>query len=238
MSRATAVSSGVEDYYAGDAEPAGRWCGRSAAQLGLWRGRRRGSPCRGSSRAAGIPSTSVAALLASLDRPQARSNASATVGRPGARRLRAHHPQPPNPCRLSSSRRRRRLGRRRAPRAAPYVPAGPPAVAGADPLGSPAPSPPRRISTPAVCRCHAGGRSIGLGHGRSARSWRAPGCRTPENRADLRLSEALPRDVAPGPLEKPENAKSPAGRGFSECAEEDSNLHPVIPDQALKSVGA
>jgi len=34
----------------------------------------------------------------------------------------------------------------------------------------------------------------------------------------------------------PENAKSPAERGFSRCAEEDSNLHPVIPDQALKSV--
>src|SRR5215217_8803526 len=38
---------------------------------------------------------------------------------------------------------------------------------------------------------------------------------------------------APGPIEKPENAKSPAERGFSKCAEEDSNLHPVIPDQAL-----
>ena len=37
--------------------------------------------------------------------------------------------------------------------------------------------------------------------------------------------------------EPPENAKSPAERGFSECAEEDSNLHPVIPDQALKTVG-
>ena len=37
----------------------------------------------------------------------------------------------------------------------------------------------------------------------------------------------------PEPVEKPENAKSPAERGFSECAEEDSNLHPVIPDQAL-----
>ena len=32
------------------------------------------------------------------------------------------------------------------------------------------------------------------------------------------------------------NAKSPAGRGFSRCAEEDSNLHPVIPDQALNLV--
>ena len=38
---------------------------------------------------------------------------------------------------------------------------------------------------------------------------------------------------APRAIEKPENAKSPATRGFSRCAEEDSNLHPVIPDQAL-----
>ena len=34
----------------------------------------------------------------------------------------------------------------------------------------------------------------------------------------------------------PENAKSPARRGFPECAEEDSNLHPVIPDQALNPI--
>jgi hypothetical protein len=32
--------------------------------------------------------------------------------------------------------------------------------------------------------------------------------------------------------------ESPAGGAFQRCAEEDSNLHPVIPDQALKSVGA
>src|SRR5215207_1293887 len=35
LSRASAVSSGVEDYYVGGAEAAGRWCGRSAARLGL-----------------------------------------------------------------------------------------------------------------------------------------------------------------------------------------------------------
>jgi conjugative relaxase-like TrwC/TraI family protein len=35
MSRASAVSSGAEDYYVGGSEPAGRWIGRSAAQLGL-----------------------------------------------------------------------------------------------------------------------------------------------------------------------------------------------------------
>ena len=35
MSRASAVSSGVEDYYVGGSEPAGRWFGRSAARLGL-----------------------------------------------------------------------------------------------------------------------------------------------------------------------------------------------------------
>src|SRR5919206_4869192 len=31
----------------------------------------------------------------------------------------------------------------------------------------------------------------------------------------------------------PENAKTPPERGFLACAEEDSNLHPVNPDQAL-----
>jgi hypothetical protein len=42
--------------------------------------------------------------------------------------------------------------------------------------------------------------------------------------------------VAPltgGGLEK---TKAPHTRGFRECAEEDSNLHPVIPDQALNLV--
>ena len=34
---------------------------------------------------------------------------------------------------------------------------------------------------PAVCRCHASGRSSGLGHGRNARSSRPPGWRTLEN---------------------------------------------------------
>jgi hypothetical protein len=34
----------------------------------------------------------------------------------------------------------------------------------------------------------------------------------------------------------PGNSRSPATRGFSKCAEEDSNLHPVIPDQALNLV--
>src|SRR6187402_1778645 len=44
---------------------------------------------------------------------------------------------------------------------------------------------------------------------------------------------ALSEKPAPVTEIPPENAKSPAGRGFSRCAEEDSNLHPVIPDQAL-----
>jgi len=35
VSRASAVFSGVEDYYVGGSEPAGHWCGRSAARLGL-----------------------------------------------------------------------------------------------------------------------------------------------------------------------------------------------------------
>jgi predicted DNA-binding transcriptional regulator AlpA len=32
---------------------------------------------------------------------------------------------------------------------------------------------------------------------------------------------------------RPKTAKAPRLRGFQTCAEEDSNLHPVIPDQAL-----
>jgi hypothetical protein len=36
--------------------------------------------------------------------------------------------------------------------------------------------------------------------------------------------------------ERPETPKAPRARGFRECAEEDSNLHPVIPDQALNLV--
>jgi hypothetical protein len=32
------------------------------------------------------------------------------------------------------------------------------------------------------------------------------------------------------------NDKSPALRAFAQCAEEGSNLHPVIPDQALNLV--
>jgi hypothetical protein len=34
----------------------------------------------------------------------------------------------------------------------------------------------------------------------------------------------------------PENDENPANAGLSKCAEEDSNLHPVIPDQALNLV--
>jgi len=42
------------------------------------------------------------------------------------------------------------------------------------------------------------------------------------------LSEGVVRDSGPPPPGiDPENAKSPAQRGFSRCAEEDSNLHPV-----------
>ena len=51
------------------------------------------------------------------------------------------------------------------------------------------------------------------------------------------LPRALPRPEAPARAwpsqrEKPERRKGPALRGLS-CAEEDSNLHPVILDQAL-----
>ena len=31
----------------------------------------------------------------------------------------------------------------------------------------------------------------------------------------------------------PRTTKTPHSQGFRECAEEDSNLHPLIPDQAL-----
>jgi hypothetical protein len=43
--------------------------------------------------------------------------------------------------------------------------------------------------------------------------------------------------VAPQTVEEPHNDENPAGSGaFERCAEEDSNLHPVIPDQALNLV--
>ena len=45
--------------------------------------------------------------------------------------------------------------------------------------------------------------------------------------------ENLPR---PADRECPRREKAPQMRGFSTCAEEDSNLHPVIPDQALNLV--
>ena len=43
----------------------------------------------------------------------------------------------------------------------------------------------------------------------------------------------LPRRLA---HPSPEAAKAPHTQGFRECAQEDSNLHPVIPDQALNLV--
>src|SRR4051794_41263265 len=43
------------------------------------------------------------------------------------------------------------------------------------------------------------------------------------------VTEVLPRELG----YEPRNEKTPHLRGFLECAEEDSNLHPVIPDQAL-----
>src|SRR5215218_6193338 len=38
------------------------------------------------------------------------------------------------------------------------------------------------------------------------------------------------------PPGRPCTTKAPRTQGFRECAEEDSNLHPVIPDQALNLV--
>jgi hypothetical protein len=52
------------------------------------------------------------------------------------------------------------------------------------------------------------------------------------------LPEALSRNVGPRVAASAENDERPAERGFRACAEEDSNLHPVIPDQALNLVRA
>ena len=66
----------------------------------------------------------------------------------------------------------------------------------------------------------------------------APGCGEQwRTRAVLQLPEALSRNVAPRGPASARNDESPAGAGFLRCAEEDSNLHPVIPDQALNLVG-
>ena len=46
-------------------------------------------------------------------------------------------------------------------------------------------------------------------------------------------------ELAPDQLSEPmdaQDAKKPAERGFSHAPKEDSNLHPVIPDQALNLV--
>jgi len=44
--------------------------------------------------------------------------------------------------------------------------------------------------------------------------------------------------TAPGsPASERENEKAPQTRGILSCAEEDSNLHPVIPDQAVERSG-
>ena len=51
------------------------------------------------------------------------------------------------------------------------------------------------------------------------------------------LPKALSREIRPHPGEPlPTNEKAPRRGAFATCAEEDSNLHPVIPDQALNLV--
>ena len=51
------------------------------------------------------------------------------------------------------------------------------------------------------------------------------------------LPKALSREIRPHPGERaPTNEKAPPCGAFASCAEEDSNLHPVIPDQALNLV--
>jgi hypothetical protein len=42
----------------------------------------------------------------------------------------------------------------------------------------------------------------------------------------------------PGATSSAERKKAQHLQGFLACAEEDSNLHPVIPDQALKRIWA
>ena len=46
------------------------------------------------------------------------------------------------------------------------------------------------------------------------------------------LPGSRPTAAVPFAVSRAENDESPAARGFRECAEADSNLHPVIPDQA------
>src|SRR4051794_7022072 len=61
----------------------------------------------------------------------------------------------------------------------------------------------------------------------------------PGNRAVPRLPEALSRSVGPLLDGRPLKRRKPRDCGaFVQCAEEDSNLHPVIPDRALKFVCA
>ena len=96
-----------------------------------------------------------------------------------------------------------------------------------------------------MCRASRRGRRGGRlgyrrpGGGRPPGRWRlsaAPTIRQRQNRA-CEFAPICQRrchaKFAPHPLGRSENEKRPAGRGFSRCAEEDSNLHPVIPDQAL-----
>ena len=48
------------------------------------------------------------------------------------------------------------------------------------------------------------------------------------------LPERVAGEIRPPPFGRAlETRKAPASGAFDTCAEEDSNLHPVIPDQAL-----
>jgi hypothetical protein len=50
------------------------------------------------------------------------------------------------------------------------------------------------------------------------------------------LPRPLPARVHSDLMGSPPTTKAPRTQGFRRCAEEDSNLHPVIPDQALNLV--
>ena len=80
---------------------------------------------------------------------------------------------------------------------------------------------------------HASGRPSGCGSNRTGRSsHHARGAATAAPPPLASCHENLPHPSARRLRER----KSPANAGLSQCAEEDSNLHPVIPDQALNLV--
>ena len=141
--------------------------------------------------------------------------------------------------RIGSGRRRSSSTRRRRLRSFPATAREPmPAGAPGHDLPRRTPSRPPRGGTAwsAVRQPRANGRRIACGRvvvdahlpsgwGTCWGTWMFPSCHRP-----------LPEKVAPSKRSGSTKTKAPRTRGFRECAEEDSNLHPVIPDQALNLV--